>query len=111
MMKSWLPSSVGIVSEAGPHGDGFAALLESEAIGPHGGEMGSAGHQRYIRFAFVGQARADVSTDGAGTEYAYAGHARPSFWARPMRCSLPVAPLGISATMTILRGTLKAARR
>ncbi len=34
---------------------------------------------------------------------------RPSLAARPMRCSLPVAPFGISARITILRGTLKSA--
>ena len=38
-------------------------------------------------------------------------HANPSFAARPMRCSLPVAPLGISARSRILRGALNAARR
>src|SRR4029077_4090581 len=38
-------------------------------------------------------------------------HPSPSFCARPMRCSLPVAPLGISARKSIFRGVLNAARR
>lgn len=38
-------------------------------------------------------------------------YASPSFCARPMRCSLPVAPLGISARNRIFRGVLNAARR
>ncbi len=29
-----------------------------------------------------------------------------SFWARPMRCSLPVAPFGISSMKRIFFGTL-----
>ncbi len=35
----------------------------------------------------------------------------PSFSARPIRCSLPVAPFGISSRNTTLRGTLKSASR
>ena len=36
-------------------------------------------------------------------------HTKPSFCAIPIRCNLPVAPFGISARITILRGTLKSA--
>ena len=37
--------------------------------------------------------------------------ASPSFAAKPMRCTLPVGPFGISLTMSTWRGTLKSARR
>src|SRR6267143_1921096 len=38
-------------------------------------------------------------------------HSRPSFAARPIRCNLPVRPLGISRTKTNLRGTFQCSSR
>ena len=37
--------------------------------------------------------------------------ARPSFAAKPTRCTLPVGPFGSSSTMSTWRGTLKSATR
>ena len=53
----------------------------------------------------------EIAADRAGAEDAKPHQARPSFSARPMRWSLPVAPFGISSRMTTLRGTLKSASR
>ena len=78
------------------HGEGFAALFQDEAVGFHRREMGAARDQRNIGFGLVRQPCADIAADGAGAEDTDFCHARPSFCARPMRCNLPVAPLGIS---------------
>ena len=48
---------------------------------------------------------------GAWKAGMYAAQARPNFSAKPMRCSLPVGPLGISSRNTMRRGTLKSTRR
>src|SRR5713101_4136095 len=56
---------------------------------------------------------ADVSADCARAEDAnlhWEGSVNPSFAARPIRCTFPVAPLGISGRKTIFRGTLNSAR-
>ena len=37
--------------------------------------------------------------------------ASPSLAAKPIRCTLPVGPFGISLTMSTWRGTLKSAMR
>ena len=68
----------------------------------------AAGQRSQHLDAGVDDFRADpVAADGS---YLVRLHsARPSFWARPMRCSLPVAPLGISSRKTTVRGTLKGA--
>src|SRR5205085_4216213 len=44
--------------------------------------------------------------DACGGRFGGRGHASPNFCASPMRCSLPVAPTGISVRMRIFRGTL-----
>src|SRR5258708_3465701 len=52
-----------------------------------------------------------ASTEDANFHAADSEGASPSFAAKPIRCSFPVAPFGISFTKTIFRGTLKSAKR
>src|SRR6185312_8558054 len=92
-------------------GQQFLALgTQCQSIGLDGGQVWAARDQRDL-FAGQRQLRAQQPADGAGAVDADLHAVRPSLAARPMRCSLPVAPFGISARNTTLRGTLKSARR
>src|SRR3546814_7472206 len=77
--------------------------------------MRAARHQRHLDPG-PGQPDREIAADRAGTVDAdpHRAHAlapRPSFSARPMRCSFPVAPFGISSSSSKVRGTLKSASR
>ena len=85
-----------IRGHARSHGEGFATLLQRQAICLHGCEMGAARHQRHFSFRPVRQSCADVAADCARAKDTDFCHARPSFCAKPMRCNFPVGPLGIS---------------
>src|SRR5262245_12729748 len=86
-------------------------VLDRQAFLTHGREMGTARDKAHLGFALPGKPGADKPANGAGTEDADAHQPSPSFSARPMRCSLPVAPFGISSRKTSLRGTLNPASR
>src|SRR6516164_7173431 len=80
-------------------------LFDRSEIGSSRNERNIASRQR--------QLDADVAADRAGAkdaDFHAAGSASPSFMARPMRCSFPVAPFGISRRKIIFRGTLNSAR-
>src|SRR3546814_15917933 len=77
--------------------------------------MRAARHQRHLDPG-PGQPDREIAADRAGTVDAdpHRAHAlapRPSFSARPMRCSFSVAPFGISSSRSKVRGTLKSDRR
>src|SRR5690606_17162646 len=100
----------GIVGRRDAPHRGFAAHLERQALVADRGEVGAARDERDLGTG-VGQQGAQVAADGARAVDRDLHPPRPSFWASPMRCSLPVAPLGISSMKRIVRGTLKSARR
>src|SRR4030095_11480766 len=88
----------------------FLALgAQRESVGLDRSEMRPACDQCHL-LAGQRQLRAQQAADGAGAVNADLHAVSPSLAARPMRCSLPVAPFGISARNTIFRGTLKSAR-
>src|SRR5262249_10139863 len=80
-----------------------------QAIGLNGCQMRPTCDQRDL-LAGQRQVSPQQTADSAGAVDADLHVVNPSLAARPMRCSLPVAPFGISATNTTLRGTLKSAR-
>src|SRR5262249_2990757 len=82
---------------------------ELHAAGADRRQVGAPGDERHA-LAGEGQAHAEVAADGARPDDGEL-HARPSFWARPMRCSFPVAPFGISARNSTFRGTWESATR
>ncbi len=85
---------------------------ERQAVLLHCGEVRPACDERHLVVSRRGELCADQTAHRAGAEDADFHDAEsPNFAARPMRCSLPVAPFGISSRNTILRGSLKSARR
>src|SRR3546814_19295461 len=76
-------------------------------------EMRAARHQRHLDPG-PGQPDREIAADRAGTVDADPPRApalapRPSFPARPIRCSFPVAPFGLPSSSSTVRGTLKSA--
>src|SRR3712207_5973817 len=88
-----------------------AVLDQRQAVLTDRGEGRAARHHDHLSLTGRRELRREVSADRAGAEDADAHQARPSFWASPMRWSLPVAPFGISSRMSTVRGTLKSASR
>ena len=84
---------------------------KTEAVGADRLEVGPARDQACLGGAGGRELGGDQSADGAGAEDADLHEDSPSFSARPIRCSLPVAPLGISSMKMIFAGTLKSASR
>src|SRR5262249_9876922 len=85
------------------------ALFLERLRGRSGGKEGNARPRKR-------KLGSDVPADCARTEDANfhaadSEGAKPSLAARPMRCSFPVAPFGISAKKTIFLGTLNSGRR
>ena len=97
----------------GAHSAGvlFAAVFEDqpEAIGLDRRQVLVAGDEGDL---LTGQRQlgAQIAADGTGANdrelHAPGPCPSPSFCAKPMRCSLPVAPLGISSMNRIFFGTL-----
>src|SRR5262249_40824238 len=108
------PCSARIVDQARMGDDLLSATDETKATRMHGLEMRASRHHGNRRARSL-EPRRQIAADGTGAENGDAGHAdtsaSPSFWARPTRCSLPVAPFGISARKRIRLGTLKSAIR
>ncbi len=101
---------MGVVGARGMDMHHLAGAFDRDAVRLHRGQMGAPGNQRHFHPGLL-QQRAHVATDGACAEHRNPHQLSPSACAKPMRCSLPVGPLGISATNTTRRGTLKPASR
>src|SRR6185503_18502925 len=104
----------GLVGGGKAHGYGLAFTFQGQALFADRGQMRPARDHRDLGAGLV-QLDGEIAANGAGAENCNPHPASPSlsasFSCRPMRCSLPVAPLGISVRKTIRRGTLKSATR
>src|SRR5690606_21103312 len=92
------------------YGESLPLTFNGEAVFADRGKMLPARNQGDFRLALPRQQIADQPADRARAIDADFHQTSPSFSASPMRCSLPVAPFGISSSSVMLRGTLKAAR-
>src|SRR3954468_852254 len=87
------------------------AFVERQAVVLDRSQVRAARHEAELDLVRRGELCREVAANRACAEDADLHPARPSFAANPIRCSLPVAPLGISSRMTTFLGTLKSARR
>ena len=104
-----LPPRLRRTADAARVADGLAlGRAQDHAVLLHRRQMRPARDEGHIR-PRRRELGAEEAADCAGAKNRNFHADSPSFSARPMRCNLPVAPLGISAKNTIFRGTLNGA--